>query len=137
MNNKKIIKLIEKYYFSHNQHLILNTREMMEDNERDCSFDIYLADSDIFLFTVQNYNAFRDLDIYFTNRFKNPKHKVVEKWDGVRASYTPLYIDQTFTLPTFKKITEEDMIFCCDYYIHEILNMWGIFNINFNEEEKI
>jgi len=139
MNKIKLIKQIEKYYYSHGQHLILETWEMMENNDRDCSFDVYLADSDIFLFTIQNYNGLVDLDIRI-NYFKEPKGRAVEVWDGVKASYLPLYYNDTITLKTFKPITKEDIIQATDYFVHEILGMM-IFNIKFIEvskdEEKI
>ena len=133
---KKLIKQIEKYYWSHNQTLIIDTWEMMQNNENDCSFDVYLADSDITLFTIQNYNGFKDFDIAFNNYFKTPRCKVIETWDGVRASYMPLYFDNTITLKTFKPITKEDIVHAVDYFIHEILGKWLIFNIKFAEEKN-
>lgn len=133
MNKKKLIKQIEKYYWSHEQFLIIDTWEMMSDDENDCLFDVHLADSDIYLFTIQNYNGFKDLDVVFTNYFKDPKCKVIEIWDGVKASYTPLYFNQTFTLKTFKAITKEDIIHSTDYFVHKVLDML-IFNIKFTED---
>jgi hypothetical protein len=135
MNRKKLINQIKKYYYSHGQELIIDTREMFTHNDDDCCFDVYLADSDIFLFTIQNYNAFRDLEVVIINYFKEPKCKIIETWDGVKASYIPLYFDQTFTLKTFKQITKKEMIQATDYFVREILHML-IFNIRFTKEEK-
>ena len=130
MNYKKLIKKIEKYYYSHNQYLILDTREEMQNNEQDTSFEVYLADSDIYLFEVQNYNNLTDLDIYFTNWFKNPSHIAISRWDGVKASYLPLYYNGIITLKTFDLITKPDIINCTNYFTREILG--GLFfNIKF------
>ncbi|HUS50438.1 MAG TPA: hypothetical protein VMZ91_09755 [Candidatus Paceibacterota bacterium] len=134
MNNKKLQKLIEKYYWSHGQHLILDTWEEMQGNKNDTSFDVQLADTDIGLFTVQNYSFFTDWNIYFKNHFK--ENHIVKKWDGVKASYVPFYINQTFTLKKFEPITKEDILNCTRYFLSEIFGMWQIFNIKFKEEKK-
>ena len=141
MNKKKLIKQIEKHYWANGQHIILDTWEMMEGNDRDCLFDVQLADSGGFLFTIQNYNGFKDCRIVFKSYFKSgadsgPKCEIIETWDGVKASCTPLYLNQTITLPTFKQITKEDIIHATDYFIHEVLGLWLIFNIKFIEEKK-
>jgi len=132
----KLTRQIEKYYYSHGQHLILETWEMIQGNADDCCFDVFLKDSDIGLFTIQNYNGLRDVDIVTKSYFKEPKCNVVQIWDGVRASYLPLYYEGTITLKTFKAITREDMIHAADYYVHEILGIFGLFNIKFAEEVK-
>lgn len=128
MNKNKLKNQIEKYYWSHNQNLIIDTWEMMSNDENDCLFDVHLVDTDIYLFTIQNYNGFYDLDTVIINYFKDPKCKIIEIWDGVKASYIPLYFDQTFTLKTFKPITKEDIIYATDYFVHKVLDML-IFNI--------
>jgi hypothetical protein len=129
-------KQLEKYYYSHNQQFIVDTRELMQKNEEDNSFDIYLFGSDIYLFTIQNYNALKDINIVCRNRFNKPKFVVVDRWDGVKASYIPLYINQTITLKTFENITKQDILNAAYYYIHEILHLGLFFNIKFSEEEK-
>ena len=136
MNKKKLIKSIEKHYWANHQHIIVDTWEIMEGNDRDCLFDVQLADSGIYLFTIQNYNGFSDFRVVNKSYFRQPKYKVAETWDGVKASCTPLYLDQTITLPTFKQITKEDIIHATDYFIHEVLGLWLIFNIKFIEEKK-
>lgn len=136
MNKKKLIKQIEKHYWANDQHIILDTWEMMEGNDRDCLFDIQLADSGIYLFTIQNYKGFSDCRIVNKSYFKEPKCEIIETWDGVKASCTPLYLDQMITLPTFKQITKEDIIHATDYFIHEVLGKWLIFNIKFTDKEK-
>jgi len=135
MNKNRKIKQLEEYYYSHEQHLIVDTWEMMLNNEQDCCFDVYLADSDISLFTIQNYNGLVGLDVANKSYFKEPKCKIIETWDGVIASYIPLYLDGTITLKTFKPITKEDIIHATDYFVHEILEIM-LFNIKFNEEKK-
>jgi hypothetical protein len=136
MNKNKLRKQIEQYYRSHNQHLIVDTYEMIQDNEHDDCFEIYLANSDIFLFTIQNYNGLCDLKLADQSYFRDPKCRIIQTWDGVRASFIPLYFDNIFTLKTFKSITKKDIIYTTDYFIHEILEMWGIFNIKYNDEVK-
>lgn len=133
MNNSKFAKKIEKYYYSHDQHLIIDTWEMIQNTEDDCCFDVYLKDSDILLFTIQNYNGLRDLRVINTNYFKDPKCEIINIWDSAKASYIPLYYDNTFTLKTFKPITKEDMIHATDYYIHKVLDLL-LFNIKFAED---
>ena len=137
MNKNRLIKQLEKYYFSHNQHLIVNTFELIEHNEQDCCFDVYLADSDISLFTIQNYNGLKDLDVFNKKYFSKDKFKAIETWDGVKASCIPLYMNETFTLKKFTPITKEDIIHATDYFVHEILHMY-LFNIKFaeNTEDK-
>ena len=136
MNKKKLIKQLEKHYWANGQHIIVDTWEMMEGNDRDCLFDVQLADSGGFLFTIQNYNGFTDVKGINKSYFKEPKYRFVYVWDGVKASCTPLYLNQTITLPTFKQITKEDIIHATDYFIHEVLGLWLIFNIKFIEEKK-
>jgi len=136
MNIKKLAKQIDKYYHSHGQHLLLETWEMIQNNEQDCSFDVHLADSNIYLFAIQNYNVFQYLDGVHKSYFNKNKYRCITVWDGVSASYAPLYIDQTFTLKTFKSITKEDMIHATDYFCHEILGMWNIWNIAFKEDSN-
>ena len=135
MNKSELIKKLEKYYYSHGQHLIVDTWELMEDNIHDCCFDVYLADSDISLFTLQNYNGFDDIELLNKSYFKKDRFTFIKTWDGVRASCTPLYLDGVITLKTFKQITKEDIVHATDYFVHEILDMM-IFNIKFNEKEK-
>jgi hypothetical protein len=135
MNKSKLINQIKKYYYSHGQTLILKTMEVFENNNEDCLFDVYLADSDIFLFTIQNYQALQDLYFIGPFYFKEKKYITINKWDGVKAIFTPLYIDQIFTLPTFKAITKENIVQATDYFIHKILGI-NLFNIKFKEEEK-
>lgn len=133
---KKLIKKIGKYYWEHNQEIVVDTLETMENNETDYSFDICLVNSNIFLFTIQNYNVFKDVELVNKSYFQIPKHKWVEVWDGIKASCTPLYFDRTITLKTFKPITKEDIINASDYFIHEILGLWCILNIKFKENEQ-
>jgi len=137
MNKKRQAKEIEKYYFSHNQQLVINCFELIEGTEDDCCFDLYLKDSDISLFTIQNYNGLRDFRQRGKTYFKHPRTVLINVWDGVRASYLPLYYEDTITLKTFKPITKEDMINAVDYYVHEILHLY-LFNIIFaeNTEDK-
>lgn len=137
MNLKKLGKEIKKYYFSHHQQLIVDCFEVIEGNEDDCCFDLYLKDSDISLFTIQNYNGLRDLDTRGKTYFKQPRTEIIKTWDGVRASYLPLYYEDTITLKTFKAITREDMVHAVDYYVHEVLGVFGLFNIKFAETDGI
>lgn len=131
----KLIKQIEKYYYSHGQRLILNTWELIQHNDQDCSFDIYLADSNIGLFTIQNYNGLRDLDIINKSYFKESIYNAIETWDGVKASYLPLYYNDVITLKTFKPITKKDIIKATRYFVREILDIWA-FNFEFVKEKK-
>ena len=137
MNENRQAKEIEKYYFSHDQQLVIDCFELIEGTEDDCCFDLYLKDSDISLFTIQNYNGLRDLRQRGKTYFKHPRTVLIKTWDGVRASYLPLYYEDTITLKTFKPLTKEDMINAVDYYVHEILHLY-LFNIKFaeNTEDK-
>jgi hypothetical protein len=135
MNKNKLKKQLDKYYHAHGQTLIVDTWEMIQNSEQDCCFDVYLADSDIGLFTIQNYNGLMDLDVVSKSYFREPKAKVIEVWDGVKASCIPLYMDGIITLKTFTPITKEDIIHATDYFVHEILDMM-LFNIKFNDEVK-
>jgi hypothetical protein len=136
MNIKKLSKEIKKYYFSHNQHLLIDTWEMREDTDNDCCFDVHVADGDIFLFEIRNYTAFNDVLAINKTYFKENRYKWVETWDGAKASSAPLYVDQVFTLPKFTRITEQDIIGATNYFIHEVLHMWGIFNVDIKEQKE-
>jgi len=137
MNKNKLAQIVEKYYFSNGQHLTVDTWEMMGDDVHDCMFDIHLCDKDsTYLFTIQNYNGLWDLDVSCKSYFKTTKCRVVEKWDGVKASCIPLYMDETITLKTFNPITKEDIVRATDYFVHEVLHLWGIFNIDFKKEAE-
>ena len=137
MNIKKVSKEIEKYYFSHGQHLVVDTWEMRQDNDEDCVFDVHLADEGIFLFTIQNYRGFNDIRPVRKSYFAEPNYKWAQTWDGAAASSAPLYVDQVFTLPKFTKITEHDILGATNYFIHEVLHMWGIFNVAIAPQEEI
>ena len=133
---KRLCKQINKEYYKTKQNLIIHPWEMLENSENDCSFDVHIANTDIFLFTVQNYNAFWDLDLYAHTYFKDQRSLISRKWDGVAASYAAGYFDRTFTLPTFKAITKEDLIKCTDYFCHKVLDNWHIWNVKFNDKRK-
>jgi hypothetical protein len=135
MNYNKLSKRVEKHYFSHGQQLIVDTWEQIENNDRDCAFEVYIADVDIHLFMIQNYNGFKGREGINKSYFRPEKYKFIETWDGVRASCMPLYFDNTITLKTFKQITKEDIIHATDYFVHEVLHLW-LFNIKFNEKKN-
>jgi hypothetical protein len=136
MNKNKLRKQLEKYYWSHNQNIIVDTWESMEGNERDCSFDIYLAGTDISLFTIQNYNGLKDSDLVHHSYLTEPKFQFLETWDGVKASCIPLYMNGIITLKTFKPIIQQDIINATNYFIDEVLKAFPFFNIKFNIETK-
>lgn len=136
MNKNKLNKILNKHYWSHSQRLVIDTWEMFQNDERDNMFEVVLTDDDISLFTIQNYNGFRDCEFINKSYFKKDKYKMVETWDGVLASCQPRYFDGMITLYTFKPITKVDIIKATEYYIHEVLQLWGFFNIKFREEES-
>jgi hypothetical protein len=138
MNNKlkSLANQIDKYYFSHGQHLILNTREMFTNDEGDCAFDVYLDGSDIFLFEVLNYRGYLDLiEIRPKSYFLKERYKFKEFIDVSYVSQQPLYMDRVFTLKKFTPITKEDIVNCAFYFVREILGLL-IFNIKFVEDGK-
>ena len=132
---EKLRKQIRKYYYSHGQHLIAETMELMEGNDRDCSFTVYLKDSDIYLFDVYNYNGFEDAEAVNKSYFKKDKYRWFKVLDIGIIGNKPLYMDRLFTLKTYKPITKENIIQCTDYFVHEVLGMM-LFNIKFAEDEK-
>ena len=134
---KKLAEKIEKYYYSHNQMLLIDTWEVMTNDEQDCSFDIYLAGTDIGLFEVLNYNGYADLErMQPKSYFKDNKHEIKYIVDIIHASSQPLYMNRRFTLKTFKPITKDDIINCVNYFIHEVLHLY-LFNMQFNEEIEL
>jgi hypothetical protein len=141
---KKLNKIITKYYHLYGfmyQRLYINSIEVMD---KDSSIlDIHLWDEKkkehgTYLFTVRNYNGFWDSRIYLNNYFKNPHHQVIQYWDGVKASCSPLYLNEVYTLPKFTGITKSDIINCTYHFIRKILNNYWIWNIHFgtDKEEK-
>lgn len=140
MNNKQLAKKIVECYWANQQHLIIDTMELIQNNDRDSSFDVYMNDKEkTELFTIQNYNVFLDLDCMYFNRFREKERNIVQTWDGVAASCAPFFITRpwnTFTLPKFTQITKDDMVFATQYLCTKIFGMWRIFNIAFAEEEK-
>jgi hypothetical protein len=136
--NRKLEQLkskIEKYYYAHGQHLILETMEVMSNDDNDCSFTVYLANSEIFLFDVYNYKGFEDLEAVHKSYFKKDRYRWFNTLDVVSTANKPIYIDRLFTLKTLKPITKENIIQCTNYFIHEILGMMLIFNIKFAEDK--
>lgn len=133
----KLAKKVDQFYWKNGQHLIVDTWEVMEGGERDCCFDVilYNKEDDIFLFTIQNYNIFKDFDLINKSYFKDKKWRPIYTWDGVRVSCTPLYLDRVITLKTFKPITKQDIVNATNYFVHEILGI-RCWNIKFNEEVK-
>jgi hypothetical protein len=135
---QKLNKIIGKYYHLYGfnyQKLYVNCMEML--NKDSCSLDIHLWDEKKkkfgnYLFTIQNYNAFRDLDIVDDSYFH--QRKFIETWDGGRASYTPLYLDGIYTLPRFIGITKEDILNCTKHFIKKILDNYWIWNIYFADK---
>lgn len=138
MNNKlkSLAKQVDKYYFSHHQHLILNTREMFTNDDNDCCFEVYLEDSDIYLFEVLNYRGYCDLvAVRPKSYFLKERYKYKEIVDVSYVSQQPLYMQRRFTLKKFTPITKEDIINCAFYFVEKILGE-TLFNIKFVEEQK-
>ena len=129
MKLNKLKKLIDKVYFANDQQLYVSTCEVM--NGEDHDLDVVLCDKDgkeiEYLFEITNYNIFYEYEIkkfYFKDTYFSKGY-----WDGCRASYMPLYLDRQFYLKKFETITPEDIKNATDYFIHEILDLWMIFNI--------
>lgn len=138
MNNKfnSLAKQVDKYYFSHSQYLTLDTREMFSNDEGDCSFDVYLKGSDIYLFEVVNYRGCLELvELRPKSYFSKDRYVFKEVIDVSYVSRQPLYMNQIFTLKKYTQITEQDIINCAFYFVREILGL-TIFNIGFKDKMK-
>ena len=139
-------KVIDKYYHLYGfmyQHLYLNTVEVMD--EKSSCLDVHLWDEKKkeigpWMFMIQNYNAFKDMDFvpYYSYLKDN---KMIETWDGVKASYTPFYDDWSyevpmFTLPKFTCITKDDIERCMRYFVREKLDIFCIWNVSFGTDKQ-
>lgn len=141
---KQLIKTINKYYHLYGfmyQRLYVNACEVMDKNSS--SLDIHLWDEKKkeygpFLFIVQNYNGFKGAESVPRHSYFRP-YKIIETWDGVRASYSPLFMNMgtynLFTLPKFTGITKEDVVNCTKYFCKVILNDYWIWNVNFGTDK--
>lgn len=139
---KKLNKVIDKYYHLYGfmyQHLYVRPMEVMDRNS--CCFDIYLWDDKKkefgpYLFEIQNYNAFEDVMMVpvGTNHFK--PNKFIKTWDGVKASFTPMYMNGVYTLPKFTNISKEDILNCTRHFIKEVLDNYFVWNIFFGNIEE-
>jgi len=137
MNIRKINKTINRVYHKNNiQHLYIETMEVM-DGVHDCSFDVCIADDKdgMYLFTVQNYNAFIGFEIVLDSPFRPLIH--FETWDSIQAACVPLYMDQTYTLKTFKNITKKDIEACAKHFCRKVLDNYWIWNISFPPEKEL
>jgi hypothetical protein len=129
---KKLAKQIENEYWKNKQKLIVETYELMGENE--CYLSIYLANTNIYLFDIQNYNGFNKIDYMRISFFSPKKIKYTTKWDSVLAACQPLYFDRIITLKTFKPLSEKDILNATEYFIREILDLWLIFNFEFKKQ---
>jgi hypothetical protein len=134
-DRKRLQKLIGAYYWKNDQHLVLDTYELFENNDRDCSFSVHLKDGP-YLFDIMNYNGLKDVYVAHRSCFATKQFDIIEQWDGVTAAMQPLYFDGIITLKKFEAITKEDIINAAKYFVREILDMWPIFNIKFMEEAR-
>jgi len=138
MNLNKLSKLIEKEYFKNDQILYISVAEVM--NGKDHDLDVVLCNKDgeeiKYLFEITNYNIFYEQEIR-QFYFKDDMYVGKGYWDGCKASYMPLYFDRVFYLKKFETITPQDIKNATDYFIHEILDLWMIFNIKFKETYEI
>jgi len=133
MNLNKLKKIIEKEYYNNDQRLYITVDEVM--NGKDHNLDVELCDKYgkqiQYLFEITNYNIFYEQEIrhfYFKDMYVGKGY-----WDGCRASYMPLYLDRVFYLKKFETITSEDIKNATDYFLHEILDLYFVFNIEFKE----
>lgn len=132
-DRKLLNKLISKHYWANGQTLVLETLEAFQGNNQDTMFSVYLKDGP-YLFDIQNYNGFQDVDLRGPFYMSNPRYRPVIIWDGVKAAMQPLYFEGYITLKKFEDITKEDIITATYYFINEILDGWGYFNIKFAED---
>lgn len=138
---KKFNKVINKYYHLYGfryQHLYVTSMEVMDKDS--CVLDIHLWDEKKkdfgpYLFMVQNYNGFQEGDIVPPQHYFRP-YKMINTWDGVKASCAPLYIDNVFTLPKFTGITKEDVVNCTRYFCKEILDNYWVWNVSFGTDKE-
>jgi len=125
------------------QRLYINTEEIMD--EESSLLDVHLWDEKKqelgpWMFMIRNYNSFKDM--VFVPYFSYLKdNKMIETWDGVRASYAPFYDASEFdvpmfTLPKFTCITKDDIERCMKYFVREVLDNYCIFNISFGTDKE-
>ena len=136
MNKAKLLEQLEKYYWSHDQHFVLETMEVMDDTWNNCDFTVYLKDSEIYLFDVTNYNVYKTYECSERRSFADEKyHPYPERLDLSIIGNKPLYMDRVFTLKTTKPITKKDILNCMDYFLHEVIDGGLFFNVKFDEEK--
>ncbi len=89
-------------------------------------------DIDTFLFTIQNLNAFNDIEIKanwsLLRTFTRDKKDFYGKSLLVESAHTPFYMNQTFTFKKFTNITKEDIYNCTKYLTRKILDCWMVWN---------
>jgi len=73
-----------------------------------------------YLFSVSNLKTFESFDARFSFYMKDTGF--YSYFDSDLVSITPFYFDRTFTLKSFKPITEEDIENCAKYFIRKILD---------------
>jgi hypothetical protein len=129
---KKLKRIIEKEYWKNKQQLyITNIYEELHDYA-----DICLCDKKgniiKFLFYIKTLKASFAYDL-MPSYFKESREIKIN--DIVIDSNKPLYMNQTFTLKHFKKLTKEDIENCTKYFLREVLDCWLVFNIELIEEK--
>ena len=93
-----------------------------------------------FLFEIRTWSDFQDIDIPLHTYLK-PYRFINEDYTN-QISYTPVYMNQMFTLPKFGTITPQDIYNCTKYFIREVLHTFWIWNIQaqvryINKEDKL
>jgi len=130
MNIKEVKKYLNKKYLKDGQMLYI-APECIWDDKR-IFVDVWTSDIfgeiDRYLFTIVTYDAYEDLDLVYESLFNRDKCVSIYKFDDVKASCAPLYIDRTFTLKKFGYITPKDVIGCLNYYIKKVLGEYWIWN---------
>ena len=133
-------KVIEKNYWKNNQRLYVTT-DCIFDKKNDYHADISLTDKEgkeygRFLFEIMTLDCFSDYDYQGGVRFYTKKQNWYEIDTINQASYTPFYINRIFTLKKFGNITEKDIYNCTKYFMHKILDVFLIFNMEVKMQYK-
>lgn len=137
MNNKQLSEYLNKWYWKHNQILTVDT---FEDRTYDpqnyhwgdvCLYNPKTAQSIKYLFTINNYWCFSDIEQNLKGEFFHP-------WDSIRASCTPYYMNREFFIPKWTPITDNDIYRCTKYFIEKVLGLkYRIWNIRVNEQTPV
>ena len=135
MNIKKLAKELKSLYWKYDQRLTVDTFEDRNDKPEEyyfadvCLYDPIKKELSKWLFTVQNYKGFYDIE-------RDNGGNIFDVFDTIRVACHPYYMNGEFFIRKWTPITDEDIYDCTQYFVKKVLGLrWSIWNIEVRKHE--